>query len=96
MDDCVTGADSPPDAVDLQSQLQEILSKGNFLLPLPHSLVLDSLPADLRDPGDQVHLDSDLAFEALGIIWNTSSDLLSHSPGPTHQTCPGIQCLSDI
>ena len=80
VDDCVTGADSPPEAVELQSQLQDILSKGNFLLRKWHSSdpkVLDSLPADLRDPGDQVHLDSDLATKALGIIWNTSSDLLT-------------------
>ena len=56
-----------PEAVELQSQ---VLRKWHSSDPK----VLDSLPANLRDPGDQVHLDSDLATKALG---HTSSDLLT-------------------
>jgi hypothetical protein len=80
VDDCVTGADTPSEAVTLQSQLQGLLGRGNFLLRKWHSSdpkVLEFLPADLRDPGSQVHLDSDQATKALGIIWDTNSDALT-------------------
>ena len=80
VDDCVTGADSLVEAVTLQSQLQALLSRGSLLLRKWHSSdpkVLESLPAELKDPSNQVHLDSDSATKALGILWNTESDSLT-------------------
>ncbi len=56
MDDALTGANSREEAVQLQSQLQELFSRGGFILRKWNSndsSVLDHISSGL--PGDAQH-----------------------------------------
>ena len=58
VDDCLTGADTIRDAVELQKQLQELFTKGGFLFRKWRSSepnVLKDLPDDLKDQHDLVY-----------------------------------------
>ena len=78
VDDCPTGAESIPDAIDLQQQLQDLFARGCFLLRKWHSsepAVLQGLPPDLKDPHSMQMLpDPGEYTKTLGIEWNASSD----------------------
>ena len=50
VDDCLTGADSKEDAIELQTQLQSLFSQGGFLLRKWNA----------SDPAVIIHLSSDL------------------------------------
>ncbi len=52
VDDALTGTDSIEEAIQLQNQLQELLSCGKFLLRkwnCSDPAVLDNVPSELRD-----------------------------------------------
>ena len=51
VDDCLTGADLKEDAIELHRQLQNLFSKGGFLLRKWNSsepVILDHLSSDLK------------------------------------------------
>ena len=78
VDDGLTGADSIQDAIELQKQLQELFTKGGFLLRKWNSsepAVLDHIPADLKEfnPTQQLP-DPDQYTKTLGIEWNARQD----------------------
>ena len=54
VDDCLTGEDTVPAAIELQSQLSNLFTEGGFLLRkwnASEPAVLDNLPSDLKDLG---------------------------------------------
>ena len=78
VDDCLTGADSPEEAVLLQKQLQNLFSRGGFLLRKWNSSehdVLENIPQDLQVAQPLQSLpDPDHYTKTLGIGWNSQTD----------------------
>ena len=53
VDDCLTGADTVEEAIELQTQLRSVFLKCDFLLRKWNSnntLILESIPPELQDP----------------------------------------------
>ena len=83
VDDGLTGADSPQEAIELQEQLQEqlheLFASGGFLLRKWRSsspAVLQHIPLELQDrqPSQSIP-DADSYVKTLGLEWNSSQDL---------------------
>ena len=78
VDDGLTGANSIEEAVDLQRQLQDLFSKGGFLLRKWNSnqpTVLQHIPSELRDAHSTQTLPHQEEYtKTLGIEWNTTMD----------------------
>ena len=76
VDDCLTGADTVEEAIELQ--LQSLFSKGDFLLRKWNSnntLVLESIPPELQDPRVIPTINDTLDYtKTLGIEWNPQLD----------------------
>ena len=78
VDDCLTGAGSVEEAVDLHQQLVTLFSKGGFLLRKWNSSnpqVVDCIDPELRgvQPTHQIHTPEDYT-KTLGIEWNANMD----------------------
>ena len=78
VDDCLTGADDIKTATSLQSQLQGLFARGDFLLRKWNSnevTVLQGIAPELCECGD-VHSISDTNdyTNTLGLEWNTVTD----------------------
>ena len=78
VDDGLTGADSIEEAIQLQKQLQDLFSRGGFLLRKWNSSeasVLEHISPELRD-SQCLHTipDPDEYTKALGIQWNSGLD----------------------
>ena len=78
VDDCLTGANSKEEAIELQRQLQNLFTRGGFLLRKWNSsdhTVLDHLSSDLKvtQPTQQMP-DQDHYTKTLGIQWNAQMD----------------------
>ena len=81
VDDCLTGADDNETATILQGQLQNLFSRGGFLLRKWNSSelsVLHGIPPELREH-KEVHPVSDASnhTKTLGLGWNASTDTFS-------------------
>ena len=78
VDDGLTGADSPEEAIYLQQELQQLFACGGFTLRkwnCSNPTVLKSIPEELRDPRPQCTLPSDSEYtKTLGVEWNTVLD----------------------
>ena len=78
VDDGLTGADSPEEAIYLQQELQQLFARGGFTLRkwnCSNPTVLKSIPEELRDPRPQCTLPSDSEYtKTLGVEWNTVLD----------------------
>ena len=78
VDDCLTGADSIPEAIELQGQLQSLFSKGGFLLRKwnsSESEALKHIPPDLKDAQAMQLLPAPEEYtKTLGIEWNSTMD----------------------
>ena len=78
VDDCLTGAESISEATKLQRQLQELFSKGGFLLRKWCSsdpAVLKHLTPELKDAPPQHPIpDANEYTKTLGIQWNSRMD----------------------
>ena len=76
VDDGLTGANSIEEAVELQMQLQDLFSQGNFLpLNSNRPAVLQHIPAELRDVHSTQTLPSPEEYtKTLGIEWNANTD----------------------
>ena len=88
VDDGLTGADYVEEAIKLQHELQNLFSKGGFLLRKwnsSHPSVTQHLPAELKDttPTHELPM-TDAYTKTLGIQWNAPRDYLKISvPSPT-------------
>lgn len=103
VDDCLTGADSLEESIELRRQLQELFAKADFLLRKWNSSnpsILREVPPELRD--DQTSLtisDQDEVYtKTLGIEWHSVLDhfRLSVSSHPSHSTLTKRALVSDI
>ncbi len=78
VDDGLTGADTIPEAIDLQGQLQESFFKGGFTLRKWNSnksVILDHLPTELKESQSiQTIAEDDQYTKTLGIEWNSVAD----------------------
>ena len=78
VDDGLTGANSIPDAIRLQKELQELFAQGGFLLrkwKSSESSALCHLPHDLVDQQTSQGLPVEDHFtKVLGVEWSTDSD----------------------
>ena len=78
VDDCLTGANSIPEATSLQVELNSLFSKGEFPLRKWNSSeleVLRKIPPELKDTSATQSLPSvDEYTKTLGIEWNTGMD----------------------
>ena len=78
VDDCLAGADSKEDAIELQAQLQNLFAQGGFLLRKWNSsepAVLAHLPSDLKvAQPTQPMPDPDNYTKTLGVAWNAQMD----------------------
>ena len=80
VDDGLTGVDSTEEAIELQMQLQDLSSRGGFLLCKWSSndlVVLQHIPPELRDSQLMYTIpDSYMEYvKTLGIEWNANLDL---------------------
>ena len=77
VDDGLTGADSVPEAIKVQKQLQNLFS-GGFLLRKWNAsdpIVLQHLPPDLKESQTmQLMPDPDQCTRTLGVQWNATND----------------------
>ncbi len=78
VNDGLTGADSIPDAIELQQQLQNLFSTGGFLLRKWNSSeqAIQHLPADLKDPKSIQEMPS--TEEYTKTQWNAPKDCYTH------------------
>ncbi len=78
MDDCLTGADSVPEACALQKELCDLLGQAGMTLRKwrsNSSALLDTIPENLREIAD-LHLPSGPSanLKTLGIHWDSVKD----------------------
>ena len=78
VDDCLSGADTPEEAIKMHRQLLNLFNQGGFLLHKWNSndlTVLQQIPPELRD-SQSMHViqSSNEYIKTLGIAWNPSSD----------------------
>ncbi len=94
VDDALTGANSREEAVQLQNQLQELFSRGGFVLRKwnsSDSSVLDHISSEMRDCQETHGIqDSDQPTKTLGFEWNTRSDHFHL----TIASLPPIDCIT--
>ena len=78
VDDCLTGANSTNEAIDLHTQLHTLFSKGGFLLRKWNSSdpdVIKQIPTDLREIQPIQSIPSpDQYTKTLGVEWNAQTD----------------------
>ena len=78
VDDCLTGADTVEAAIQLQTQLQSLFSKGDFLLRKWNSnntFVFESISPELQDPRVIHTFNNTFDYtKTLGIEWNPQLD----------------------
>ena len=102
--DCLAGADTPQQALQLQQQLRHLLLKGGFNLRKwrsNSSIIMDAIPETLHDPSHMKSFTADDNFEspkALGIHWNSTNNTLCVSTGTLSSNQPSTKrnIVSDI
>ena len=102
VDDCLTGADSTSQAIELHNQLYSLFAKGGFLLRKWNSSdtkVIENIPADLREVQPVQSLPApDQYTKTLGVEWNSNSDhfRLTVSNLPPLKNLTKRELVSDI
>ena len=103
VDNLLAGAQTPEEAITLQSQHWNLLLKGGFDLRKWRSTstqVLDAIPKDLNEPSQTKVLNQDTTTshpKALGIYWDASNDVFYVSTGiPNQPTTTEWNIASDI
>ena len=87
VDDCLAGADTPDEALELHQELRNLLLKGGFNLRKWRSSstkVMESIPNELHDISHLKGITEGNCKEspkALGIHWNSLDDSLNVSVG---------------
>lgn len=85
VDDCLTGADTVDEAVNLREELNTLLSQGRMTLRKWRSSsqsVLDTIPDQLRERTETLELRTDSHLKTLGIHWDTNKDCFYVSTPP--------------
>ena len=90
VDDCLIGANSVEEGIELQSQLQNLFSEADFLLRKWNSsnpTVLQAIPPDLRDTQTSLTISEseEIYTKTLGVEWHSVLDhfrlsIANHSP----------------
>ncbi len=87
VDDCLAGANTPEEAIDLYSQLRELLGKGGFDLRKWRSSskeVFDAIDPFLHEPTPVKTLSDNTTVQhakPLGLAWDSTADTLYVSVG---------------
>lgn len=98
VDDIVSGADSPEQALQLQQQLIALTSEGGFELrkwASSHPTLLSSIPADHQQPYTFDTNESN-PLKILGLQWRPDSDTFSYHVDPIDRLCTKRTVLSDL
>ena len=79
MDDCLTGANTVEEAIELQRQLRDLFSEADFVLRKWNSsspALLQAVPPDLRDTQTSLIISSseDIYTKTLGTEWHSVLD----------------------
>ena len=78
VDDCLTGSDSIQGAIELQSELQELFSRGGFLLRkwnTSEPSILQHIAPELRDAKCTLSISNpDQCTKTLGVEWISAHD----------------------
>ncbi len=77
VDDVMSGANTESEALEVQSQLLELMKRGGMDLRKWSSnsaALLESLPSELRETQLPLNFDSDEAIKTLGLRWNPATD----------------------
>ena len=79
VDDCLTGADSVEESIEVHRQLQGLFSEAEFLLCKWNSsrpVVLEAIPAELRASQTSLPISSteDVYTKTLGVEWHSVMD----------------------
>lgn len=102
VDDCLSGADTVSDAMEMRSQLQQMFDKGGFLLRKWNSseqAILKDIPlALIDDKSIRLLSDPQEYTMTLGIQWNVSRDSFHLHVVEFHHRTEVTKCLlvSDI
>ena len=79
VDDCLTGADTVEEAMELQDELQNLFNEAKFLLRKWNSSepsVLDNIPAELQESHFSHAIPEQSAYtKTLGLEWNSKEDV---------------------
>jgi hypothetical protein len=77
VDDLLSGAPTPKEAIELQTDLCELVKSAGLEFRKWASsdpLVLNAIPPELREKSESLSFDTDDSLKALGVKWNPSSD----------------------
>ena len=102
VDDCLAGADSVEEAARLQTDLQQLFAKAQFLLckwSSIHPAALEHVSPELKESHiSQLLPDCSEYHKTLGIEWNSKKDLLqlAVSAGPDTRTLTKWLLTSEI
>lgn len=100
VDDVVTGAESVESALDLQSQVVQILEKGCFELRKWSSncpRLLDNLdPTHCHNKTLSFDSEPTSPVKVLGMEWNPSSDAFTFTVNALHEKCTKRNILSEL
>ena len=80
VDDVISGADSVAEATFMQDQLVKLLSSGCFNLrkwTSNSAELMASIPEDFREKSSLVEVSEENIVKALGLSWNTTTDVFS-------------------
>ncbi|CAG7725597.1 unnamed protein product, partial [Allacma fusca] len=101
MDDCMTGAKTITEALELQSQRLAVLKSSNFILRKWSSsepAILAAVPEDFRETQIPLNFDHDETVKTLGMHWNAAADdfRFTFHPGPDKGKVTKRNVLSEI
>lgn len=101
MDDLLTGANDEVTAINLQKRITQVMSKGKFEMhkwASNSSVVLQEVPSSSKLSNESVEITIDETIKALGILWNSHTDVFELKIDVSVQTKPFTKTtvLSDI
>ncbi|XP_044757729.1 uncharacterized protein LOC123315893 [Coccinella septempunctata] len=100
VNDIVSGSDSLSGAIQLQTQLTEVLSRAGFELrkwSSNNADMLQHLTASVSNSQPlTLDLEPDSVIKILGLQWNPSTDAFSYSVQPISKTCTKRNILSEL
>jgi hypothetical protein len=86
VDDCISDAETLEEALEIQSQLQDLLNSGRFTLRkwCSNSIeLLATIPHELQETQHSLTDEDSDIVRTLGLIWRPSSDQYEFTSGNT-------------
>jgi hypothetical protein len=86
VDDCISGAETLEEALEIQSQLQDLLKSGGFTLRKwcsNSTELLATIPHELQETQHSLTDEDSDIVRTLGLIWRPSSDQFKFTSGNT-------------